>query len=101
MLTRNCYGTLLVLKFGTVYHLRSGLDFRPFQTMTEYLCVYTGVMKSQRLVTVVFWRYINPLYVCIYVDKDYSSGTRTSLSRIRTMMGTLFMFNPGVLDGKD
>jgi len=56
---------LLVLKFGTVYHLHCGLwTWR----LTHFLpiCLHC-VMRSQRLVTVDSWRYINFLYVFMYV----------------------------------
>jgi len=39
----------------------------PFQTRTWDLSVYIGVMRSQRLVTIDSWGYINILYV-IYVS---------------------------------
>jgi len=45
------------------------VDSRLLTILNENLrpTVYTDVMKPQRLVTIYFWRYINLLYVCIYV----------------------------------
>jgi len=50
----------------------SRLDFRLFQTRASDLSVYTGVMKSQCLVTIDFWHYINSHYVCMYVSISHN-----------------------------
>jgi len=62
---------LLVLKFGTVYRLHSGLRTWRLTVSNEddlSLSVYIGLMRSQRLVTIDSWRYIYSLcmYVCMY-----------------------------------
>ena len=53
--------------------------------------LYIGVMRSQRLVTVDSWRYINLMHVCMYVPAGgYCFGTRhTRVRPCKLICGTV------------